>query len=301
MGPQFTYKNKGGTAQTIVEYNTTEREAAIDDVLAKSLSKELANFTDRDIDAFMIALGYSAHGERESVWIFASDILDHRGIVPKMHADTPGGKARNHGHRKEDIIPYGKSFARLCNLWVTVQQYVDTPEYDKKAKRRKQREFTHAGRLLSIEDTWFQKEFDPDTGEMINGYSIGWKIRVGEWLTTFLMFPNKQIGLLAQQILKYDPDKETWPKRLAYYLFVHGHASNHGGGAVTINREIGDLLNTASLTIDQRDPQRTRDRFEKAMGRLVKDQIIHEWRYADPAAVNALPTKRWLMQWLNQM
>lgn len=298
QGPQFEFSSKKGNSYTAMEYNTTTRETAIDDALARELWGQLDQYKDHDVDAFAIALAYSAKVKGQSFWIFGDDIQDHRGKEPKKHNDTPNGEVRPAGHRKDSIIPYGESFGRLSNTWVNIRQVVDEPEYDKKTRRRKQRVFTHSGRLLMVEQVWYQKEFDPDTGEATNGHAIGWKIRVGEWLQTYLEFPNDQIALLSQKILKYDPHNHPWEKRLGYYFFIYGHISNPRGGATALNRKVEDLLDNISLDIDTRFPQRTRDRFEKAMNRLKQDDIINDWHYE--TELN-LPSKRWQEQWLKSM
>jgi len=295
QGPQYELSSKDGASYTAMEYNTTTRETAIDDTLAKDLWEQLDQYRDHDVDAFAIALAYAAKVNGQSFWVFGDDIQDHRGKQPKKHNDTPNKEKRPAGHRIERSIPYGESFGRLSNTWVNIRQVVDEPEYDKKNKRRKQRVFTHSGRLLMVEQVWYQKEFDPDTGETINGHVIGWKIRVGEWLQTYLEFPNEQIALLSKKILNYDPHNHPWEKRLGYYFFVHGHISNPRGGSAIFNREIEDLLDTVSLEIDNRFPQRTRDRFEKAMNRLKEDNIISDWNYKEELN---LPSKRWQEQWL---
>lgn len=53
-----------------------------------------------------------------------------------------------------------------------------------------------------------------------------------------------------------------------------------------------------SLEIDSRFPQRTKDRFEKAMNRLKEDGVIDDWHYK--GELN-LPSKRWQEQWLQSM
>jgi hypothetical protein len=52
-----------------------------------------------------------------------------------------------------------------------------------------------------------------------------------------------------------------------------------------------------SLPIDERFPQRTRDRFEKALTQLVEDRQIEAWQYK---AEVQLPARHWLGTWLEQ-
>lgn len=228
QGPQYELSSKDGASYTAMEYNTTTRETAIDDALAKELWEQIDQYRDHDVDAFAIALAYAAKTKGQSFWVFGDDIMDHRDKVPRMQRDAPDKEKRPAGQRQDRVLPYGQSFGRLSNTWINIKQVVDEPEYDKKNRRRKQRVFTHSGRLLMVEQVWYQKEFDPDTGETISGHAIGWKIRIGEWLQTYLEFPNEQIALLSKRILNYDPHNHPWEKRLGYYFFVHGHISNKG-------------------------------------------------------------------------
>ncbi len=58
------------------------------------------------------------------------------------------------------------------------------------------------------------------------------------------------------------------------------------------------LIDDLSLPLDDRNPDRTRARFEKAMDRLKADGHINDWRYKEAPA---LPAKRWLDAWLDWM
>jgi hypothetical protein len=59
---------------------------------------------------------------------------------------------------------------------------------------------------------------------------------------------------------------------------------------------IGKILNELNLNIEEDRPQRTRDRFEKAMNRLASDNLL-TWRYKEeytPAP------RKWFSTWLQQ-
>jgi hypothetical protein len=148
-----------------------------------------------------------------------------------------------------------------------------------------------------VEEVYTQRELPDGETNSDPGMEIGWRIRPGSWLRTFLENPNRQVANLCQKSLQYNPEKEQWEKRLARYFMFHGHINTHGGGGV-FNREIGKILQEVSLELNERFPQRTQDRFEKAMNTLVKDNIIQEWCYANDVS---LPAKKWLTTWLEQM
>src|SRR5262249_11641949 len=98
-----------------------------------------------------------------------------------------------------------------------------------------------------------------------------------------------------QQVLSYDPYHEMWEKRLARYFTFHMRI-NAAQGGITITREVGPLIEELSLPLNQRDPDRTRKRFEKAMQRLVDEALISHWGYHEHNP--PLPKRKWLPSWL---
>ena len=292
--PFFHYEKPKGTA--IVEYKTGEKNEVFDDKTTASLWRQVKQFSDDDAD---VVLALFAHLIRPSesdgtAWFLASQYLDYRGIKPRMQIDAPGGRKRRAGHRPEDIKAVGESIGRIENIWITLHQWIDETASGK--KKRKRTEYTHKGRLLMVEEVYTQKELPDGDTDGDPGMEIAWRIRPGSWLRTFLENPNRQVANLCQKSLQYDPYREQWEKRLSRYFMFHGHINTHGGGGV-FNREIGRLLQETSLELNQRNPQWTRNRFEKAMSVLVADKIIQEWDYAEGFS---LPSKGWLATWLDQ-
>ena len=292
--PFFRFEKPRGTA--IIEYKTGEKNEVFDDKTTASLWRQVKNFSDDDAD---VVLALFAHLIRPSendgtAWCMASQYLDYRGIKPIMKADTPSGHKRRAGHRQEDIKAIGDSIGRIENIWITLSQWIDETPSGK--KKRKRTEYTHKGRLLMVEEAYTQRELPEGDIEGDPGMEIGWRIRPGSWLRTFLESPNRQVAILCQKSLQYDPYRQQWEKRLSRYFMFHGHINTHGGGG-TFNREIGKMLQELSLEVNKERPQRTRDRFEKAMNTLTKDKIIQEWKYAEAASP---PAKGWLATWLEQ-
>lgn len=290
-------KGKDGMKNTaLIEYKIGEKNEVFDDKTTASLWRQVKQFSDEDAD---VVLALFAHLIRPSendgtTWFLASQFLDYRGLTPKMQSDTPGGRKRRAGHRQEDIKAVGESIGRIENIWITLSQWIDETSSGK--KKRKQTEYTHKGRLLMVEEAITQRELPEGDKDGNPGMEIAWRIRPGSWLRTFLENPNRQVAILCQKSLQYDPYREQWEKRLSRYFMFHGHMSTRGGGGV-FNRFIGKTLQELSLEVNERVPQRARDRFEKAMNRLVADKIIQEWHYVEDIA---LPTKGWLPTWLEQ-
>jgi len=289
--PFFRHITSSGNS-TIVEY-AYDRNAIFDDKTSESFWKQVQSFNDRDVD---VTMGLLAHLtiNPDDIWFFASNMLDYRDVKPIMKKDTLSGRERRAGHRQEDIMDIAQSVERISNIWVTLDQHIEEKQDDtsKRKKKRKRVQHTLTSRFILIKEVYYQRELD--TGTSSPSLAIGWRVQAGTWLQTFLESPNRHIAYLCQQALKYDPFRERWEKRLAYYFMFHIRMNAAGGGI--FNREIGKLLNELSLDIDTRFPQRTRDHFEKAMNRLKKDMQIDDWQYVQDGK---LPAKKWLETWLN--
>lgn len=295
--PYFYYEkgNDKMKNMALIEYMTGEKNEVFDDKTTSSLWRQVQHFTERDADVILAIFAHLIHPAPDgTAWFIASQFLDYRELTPRMQSDIPGGRKRRAGHRQEKIREVGESIGRLENIWLTLSQWIDEKSNSK--KKRKRTQYTHKGRLLIIEEALTQRELSEWDEDGDPGLEIAWRIRPGSWLRIFLEDPNRQVAILCQKSLQYHLTKELWEKRLSRYFMFHGHINTHGGGGV-FNREIGKLLQELSLEVNQRDPQRTRDRFEKAMNTLVKDRIIQEWHYKEEFSLSA---KGWLTTWLEQ-
>ena len=294
QAPYFLYEK--GSGNTIVEYKEGYQDEVFNDQTTACLWKQVQQFTDLDTDVLLAMMAHLIKCPEEdgSTWFFASTFLDYRGVKPRMQADTPGGAKRRAGHRQEDLADVGKSVDRIGKIWMTISQFIEeeTAGATSRRKRRSRCQYSHRGRLLCIEEAWTQRELDTDEP----GMEIGWKIRAGSWLKIFLESPNRQVAYLCQKTLQYDPYREHWEKRLSRYFLFHLRM-NARGSSVVFNREIGKLLKELSLPIEEERPQRTRDRFEKALNKLVEDRQLDAWQYK---AEGQLPARHWLGTWLKQ-
>jgi hypothetical protein len=71
---------------------------------------------------------------------------------------------------------------------------------------------------------------------------------------------------------------------------------NDAGGGTTIVRQVGTLIDELSLPVDRRNPEKTRQRLEKALNRLLADKQIDHWQYQEDP--NLLPPRKWIENWL---
>lgn len=295
------YRHLRDIGQTTLTYRDGE-STQVDARAALTLWQRVKTMHPRVIDIVLDTFGHlSRNMEDGAAWFFASEHLDHRGATPITKRNEGGRRA---GHRKEDMEEIHQALASLQALWITIEQKIETDEQMPKKKgttgkpRRKKRVYTHTGRVLIIDEMWYQNELTGEEGTNpfpTNSMPIGWHIRAGEWLRTFLEAPNRQVARLCQALLHYDPYHEHWEKNIGLYLLFHGHMQLKGK-AGKLTRVIQDIMDEVSLPRDTENPQRTRTRFEKAMNRLEEDGLIDGWEYSTENA--ALPHKQWLTRWL---
>jgi hypothetical protein len=146
-------------------------------------------------------------------------------------------------------------------------------------------------------------------GQPGTSYLAAWEYREATWMLPFVQGANAYTGALMQDMLNLDPEHELFEKSLAKYFFfwLRTNARHERNPQICI----GDLFNLLHLPIDERNPQRTQDRFEQAMDRLAaklarvdtksrKGEILQQhltWSYADDFRK---PSKSWLETWLQQ-
>lgn len=255
------------------------------DALAR-LWEQVRALDDWTSDALLVCLAHwASRGEAPDtpVWITAAAILDARGIQRKRYRKELGDW--QHGHRTEDRMKAGRALAQLDSLWLEIVNLEVIPA----GKRRKPRRITVTSRALAMLDVMSQADLE--------GAAVFLAARVmpGEWAAKYWELGLRQTGLLASKVLGYDPYREQTEKRLGKYLAFQ-FRFNASKSDSLIRRDVATLLENAGLDTDQRNPQRTRDRLERALDRLAADGILKGWGYVLDAG--ALPARRWLPHWL---
>ncbi len=291
-----TYSRKVDSGMTSVQIRPPDVPSGpILDISYESLRRLLSTFNDIDGDVLLLMIAEAlvqTPDERGMVWISAGKLLDYRGIDPIYKTNENGIKIR-HGHRQEALIRAGESIERLASLWVAVALniYEDKPSGQTKSKKRPpKRAYTRESRLIEISEIIYQHELIGEQNIPTNRYPVAWRFRIGPWHQPFLTGANRQMALITRTALKYEAQFE---KRLARYCIFHLRM-NSGGGQIT--RKLQTIFDELHLSINQSDPQKTRDRFEKAMNRLVTDNQIAEWHYSE--TYGDLPSRGWLPTWL---
>lgn len=283
---------------TTIEYGRESEQQVFEDRAILNLWKDVKGFTSSeekvegfsDRDGDMLLYKFSAiikEGGKDAVWIHAKSFLEQRGVKPITKKE--GAVTRRAGDRTEDLAAIERSIYRLSGLWINIEEV-----FPPRKKGGKRRVYRHKGRLFAVMETWTQDTLTT-TGETSERIPIAWKIKAGDWLMEYLDAP-RYVAYLCDQSLKYDPHNELWEKRLSrYFLFFLRINARHSNSALT--RQVGELIQANSLSTNERNPQLTRERFEKAMDRLLADGQIDSWEYV-PEKVTDLPAKKWLADWL---
>lgn len=306
--PTYTHEKEAGTTQVLIRPD--DPETSLDPTTIQSLWEQVRNLSDIDGDVLLTMIAQTIatqHDEKDCVWITSKSILDYRGIQPIKK--KVNGRYRRAGHRQEDLSGVASCIARMSNTWIRVEQWIEEDINQASRKRRSKRQqgkpekylYTRDSRLIIVMDIIHQHELQRDTeaegGEVVPRVplAVAWRYQLGAWLDPFLQEANREVAWLLKQVLSYDPYHELWEKRLARYFTFHMRMNVEKGGT-TINREIGRLIEELSLPVNRRDPEKTRQRFEKALNRLEVDGIISAWEYHGDNP--KLPLRRWLETWL---
>lgn len=216
-----------------------------------------------------------------TTWITAESILSARGLKK-----IRGG----HGYRQEQYDEVEAAVNRIENLWITiVQQLFDEPTI-RKGKKKKTRQRIE-DRVIIIKQRLKHDELI-SMYEITSSRAVAWRFELGEWQQLYLTGANRQIGYMALQIIRYDPHNEAWEKRLGQYLFFHLRMNHQH-----VVRTIGNLITELGLSVDNRNPEKTKTRFEKAMNTLQADGIISLWEYQETTELLA---RHWLQTWLER-
>lgn len=296
----YAFQKESGTTTISLLSPEEERTAQ---TAREHIWQQVRKMGDLDGDVYLAVIAQlvnsaSLRDEKGWTWISATRILDYRGIQPRKER-TESGKEYRAGHRQEDIEDIWLCIQRMRNARVTVDQVIFEEPLLGKGKRKATKKVRYAresplfqfGQVLTKQELWGKAE-----GMAAPTMEVAWQVQESAWMEPFIQGTNRMTGELLQSCLHYDPHKEKWEKRISQYLMFHLTMNRR---SPTITRRIGTLIKELSLEqeIDERNPVRTKDRFEKALDRLRKDAHISQWRYKEDVS---LPARKWLPTWLDQ-
>jgi hypothetical protein len=252
--------------------------------------KQAINDVEGDILLILLAQWLAApHDEQGNVWITAERVLEYQGIHPrKRHTQNAST------YRIEDLEALTERIFHLRDTRLTIEQRVKDEETVGKRGRPKKRLITQKSALVKIDEILTQRDVHPERNDVKPSTGLAWRYRPGEWADPFVTGPNRQVAWLPKTALSYEWYREIWEKRLSRYLTFQMRTNT----GTEITRTIRDVLEELHLPRNETNPEKTRQRFEKAMNRLRDDQVITHWQYEE----NTLPPERkWLDTWLSHL
>jgi len=289
--PRYRYKHPEAIIDIEIRSSAGEEE---NNMAISSLWEDVSQLGDLDSDVFLTALAHAVNAPKDAegyVWITASQILDYRAVKPMMSRRNDNRPRQRLGHRSEDYDAIAACFTRLIQTWVRVTPLNNLSHKGERTKKK----YYPEGRLLEVDDSIYHHELRASSAlePTSTPRAVAWRYRLGPWYREVIAKSQRRMAWISQQALHYDPHNQQWEKRLSHYF--HFLLSVVDGGTVT--GTIGTLIDELSLPINQRDPEKTRKRFERAMQNLENDYQVESWMLEQNNEV--LPSRRqWFSTWL---
>ena len=239
------------------------------EVLSKRMWEQREELSDLDADAMDALTSIwlkQAHSPQDEAKADVDNLLKMRNIKPKVN-----GSGREGGYREDQKMEILNAISRIQNLWLDVAEMEIYEEQSK--NRRKSKKTAFQSRAFLITDRMGQRR--PD------GYDIdveSFIFKPGKIFAHFLFGPGRQTALLSAKAIQYDPYRQKWEKRLTRYLSWQWRCD-----AKNINQSrkfrVSTLLEAVGEPVNERYPNKTKERLEKALDLLLVDQVIIGWQY----------------------
>ena len=258
------------------------------DLILGQINDTIARLGGLEGDIIFALLAQATIARKEldgSYYVTPEMFLQYRSVEHNTKQIGEAG-SRTAGYQPAQRQAIIDAFYRVMSLYIRVRQTLG------KGKRV---EVTR-GHLFSEVERIDQTTMLPDE----KGRLVAWRVKPGTWYDEYDVHVSKHFGWLIQQVLNYDPKHQPWEKYLGRYFTFHLRIAA-GHGSKVLNERIGTLITGSGINVDTRNPQRTRDHFEKAMHTLATDDVISGWEY-EATGTNEptqLDTKGWLNTWLD--
>lgn len=213
----------------------------------------------------------TAKHKDEMVTITADELLKLRGLLPQKSGNYRGGFKKE----KRDLIQ--KHIHILCNTWIYIDEIeLPTIENGKRVLKR----FAPRGPAIIISSVI------DEVDENAEKVPYAWRIRPGDVFAPFFLDKAaRQTAWMSQKALQFDPCRETWEKRLTRYIAYQWRVRHNQGNFINPIK-VNTLLQQAIQTqVDPIHPKRTKARFEKALNKLSKHNVIKSWEYVDVESI----------------
>ena len=206
------------------------------------------------------------------------ELLESRGLKTKL-----GGAGRRGGYEKEQREQVMKALSIIQLLYIKMD-HVLVYEQGKPVKKPVQGRaflFTHT------DGSPYSFTAD-DTCETFT-------LTVGEAFTDFLTGSTRQVKLLPNQAIEYNPYQRKWEKKLIRYLSWRWRTQARKASYLQPHK-ISTLLEKLDVDTASQAPSRIRDRFEKALDLLEEEGVIAFWQYENWDE-STMSKKGWLRIW----
>jgi hypothetical protein len=243
-------------------------------------------------DVLILSLDlYHRQRDAEGKAFITSDyILRQRGIQPKKKRDGTGLKAYSAGWKADDLREVSEAMTALRSMTLRL---IDVQSATANGKKRGPKaRITLDSQAIAITDhTELTVEGKPVAG--------GWRYTPGSWADLFPF--DQQFASLGVGLIRYNPYKEKWERRLGIYAALHLRLA----GMTPVTRTIHQVFEHTNLaeeveTTYRAYPGKALARLRKALNRVVADNHLGGWsidghsgQQLDAYLARTLPPRDW--------
>ncbi|PIC82727.1 helix-turn-helix transcriptional regulator [Sporosarcina sp. P1] len=244
------------------------------------LQKDAQSLSEIDVDVLdsLCHMYVAQVGDR--VEIRFDDLLTIRGLKTKL-----GGTGRRGGYEKEQRIHVMKALSTIQSLWMefeTVLVYEQGKPVNKKLQGRAFIFTNEDGSLCELNEESLPERL---------------YVTMGEVFDPFLQGTVRQVKLLPNQAIEFNPYQRKWEKKLIRYISWRWRTQARKASYLQPHK-ISTLLEKIGMQIDSQAPSRIRDRLEKALDLLEEEGVITFWQY-NQWNEDCMSKKGWLRLWLD--
>lgn len=247
---------------------------------ALSMSDETADV----LDYITYEVINQANGPEQDVIFSAERFYQLRGIKKQKAGDGHRG-----GYKTEYRRDFAREVERLESTWVLVAE-MERVTLNEKGKRTKTKQRGMESRAIEISIREGQlninRRVEADT----------FRGRLGPLFATAIFGVDPEYALMTKKALGYDPYRQVPEKRLTRYLSWQWRIRQNSGNYLQ-PFTVETLLKSAGLEIDKRNPDRTKNRLEKAFDTLEHDDVISGWQYGDGWEEEKVGKRGWVETW----
>lgn len=244
------------------------------------LQNDVKTLSEIDVDVLdsLCHMYLAQLGDR--VEIRFDDLLTIRGLKTKL-----GGTGRRGGFEKEQRIHVMKAFSTIQSLWMEFETVLVYEQGKPVYKKIQGRAF-----IFTNEDGSLCELHEESLPERLY-------VTIGEVFDPFLQGTARQVKLLPNQAIEFNPYQRKLEKKLIRYVSWRWRTQARKASYLQPHK-ISTLLEKIGIQIDSQAPSRIRDRLEKALDLLEEEGVLTFWQY-NQWNEDSMSKKGWLRIWLD--